>query len=73
MQEGPEAEQVPSLNTIIPGQPEGWSPLPSLPLMKPFQGNTYPSSGQSSVAPAPSADCIITANQLWQQLSGLKF
>lgn len=53
MQEGPEAEQVPSLNTIIPGQPEGWSPLPGLPLMKPFQGNTHPSSGQSSVATSP--------------------
>lgn len=54
MQEEPGAEQVPSLNTIIPGEPEGCSLPPNFPLTpKPCQGNTHPASGQSTVAKGP--------------------
>lgn len=72
MHEEPGAEQVPSLNTIIPGQPEGCCSLPpDVPLTPSLaKGAPIPPQDSPRWPAAPSADLINIENQLWQQFSG---
>lgn len=72
MQEEPGAEQVPSLNTITRGQPEGCCSLPPNVPLTPSLAKGTPILPQDSPwwPAAPSVDLIIIENQLWQQFSG---